>query len=204
VRVVQDFDLPSATDIAAATDRRPGARALVPLVVALGFGTVLDQLAKHWAELHLRPRGIVTLVPELFDLRYVRNPGAFFSLGAELAPDLRRALLCAASVLVLALIAGLYVRTRAEDARTRWGLALLGAGAIGNLIDRARQGEVVDFLHLHYGAVLRWATFNVADVAITLGLCLLAWDLLRPRVAPALPSQPAPNPAARTATDGGT
>jgi signal peptidase II len=183
-----------------------------PWVAALGFGTVLDQLTKHWAEHHVRPRGIVTLVPELLDLRYVRNPGAFFSLGAVLEPDLRRVLLCGASLLVLILIVGLYRRLPGGGARARWGLALLGAGAIGNLIDRIRDGEVVDFVHLHYGAVLRWATFNVADVAITLGLCLLAWDLLRPRVATTDGGiAPAPrggamsdDGTARTATDGGT
>jgi signal peptidase II len=195
--------LQPAADIVAARDRR--LRALVPWIVALGFGAVLDQLTKYWAEHHVRPHGIVTLVPEMLDLRYVRNPGAFFSLGAGLAPDLRRALLSGAALLVLVLIIGLYRRLADGDARARWGLALLGGGAVGNLIDRIRGGEVVDFVHLHYGAVLRWATFNVADVAITLGLCLLAWDMLRPRVASAVPEKPvAGNPAARTATDGGT
>jgi len=155
----------------------------LPWVVALGFGTLLDQLTKHWAELHVRPRGIVTLVPDLLDLRYVRNPGAFFSLGAELQSDVRRVLLSGASILVLVLIVGAYRRAHAEAARVRWGLAFMGAGAIGNLIDRVRSGEVVDFVHLHYGPVLRWATFNLADVAITLGLCLLAWDMLRPGAA---------------------
>jgi signal peptidase II len=151
--------------------------------VALGFGTVLDQVTKHWAELHVRPRGIVTLIPELLDLRYVRNPGAFFSLGAELSAGPRRVLLCAASLLVLVLIVRAYLHARADAGRVRWGLAMLAAGAIGNLIDRVRSGEVVDFVHLHAGPVLRWATFNLADVAITFGLCLLAWDVLRPDAA---------------------
>jgi signal peptidase II len=171
--------------------------------VALGFGTLLDQLSKRWAELYVRPRGIVTVIPDLLDLRYVRNPGAFFSLGAELNPELRRVLLCAGSVLVLALIAGLYRRASATAARLRWGLALLAAGALGNLIDRARSGEVTDFVHLHVGALLHWATFNVADVAITFGVSLLAWDLLRPSAAATGPRRSTIR-APETATHGGT
>lgn len=184
-----------AADIDAAIATRR-ARVLVPWGVALAFGAVLDQLTKQWAELYVRPRGIVTLIPDWLDLRYVRNPGAFFSLGAELEPGLRRVLLCAASALVLGLIVRLYVRVSAQGALARWGLALLAGGAVGNLIDRVLSGEVVDFVHLHYGGVLRWATFNLADVVITLGLCLLALDMLRPRVAG--------DGYARTATDGGT
>lgn len=152
-------------------------------MVSLGFGTVLDQVTKHWAELYVRPRGIVTLVPDLLDLRYVRNPGAFFSLGAELSAGPRRVLLCGASLLVLTLIVRGYLLAQADATRVRWGLAMLAAGAVGNLIDRVRSGEVVDFVHLHVGPVLRWATFNLADVAITFGLCLLAWDMLRPDAA---------------------
>jgi signal peptidase II len=52
-------------------------------------------------------------------------------------------------------------------------------GAIGNAIDRMRSGEVVDFLHVHAGEAFHWATFNVADVYITVGVVLLLWDALR-------------------------
>jgi lipoprotein signal peptidase len=174
-----------AVSLPAAQPRSPRAvlHALAPWVVGIGFGTVLDQLAKRWAEQHIRMRGIVTLIPDVLDLRFARNPGAFFSLGAALPDALRRTLLCTASLLVLAIILRLYRRTPPEQRALRWGLALLSGGALGNLIDRVRAGEVTDFVHLHAGAVLHWATFNIADVAITIGLGLLAFDLLRPRSA---------------------
>ena len=166
--------------------RRPAADGLRGLsvlfwTVPLGFGVLLDQMSKRWAELHVQPKIIWTVVPDVLDLRYVRTPAALFGLGAELAPDLRRLLLCVASVLVLALILGLFLRSAAAELRLRSGLCLLAIGAIGNLIDRARSGEVVDFVHLHAGAFFSYATFNLADIAITAGIALLAWEFGRSR-----------------------
>jgi signal peptidase II len=162
--------------------RRASLRGRALLVLPLlGLIVGLDQLTKHWAEVYVRPRGIVTVIPELMDLRYARNAGAFFSLGADLAAPLRRGLLSTASVLMLLLSGALYLRADAASSRLRWALSLLAAGAVGNLIDRVRSGEVVDFVHLHVGPLLHWATFNLADAAITAGLLLLAWDLLRPQ-----------------------
>jgi signal peptidase II len=146
-----------------------------------GAGVAADQAGKAWADSHLRLRGILELVPGVLDLRYTRNPGAFFSLGANLGADLRRVLLSAAGVVVLALIAALYARSAAGQARLRWALVLLSSGAAGNLIDRLRSGEVTDFVHLHAGSLLNWATFNVADVLITFGLVLLCLELIRPQ-----------------------
>lgn len=155
-----------------------GASALV-WAFPLGLGVLADQASKRWAELHVQPKVIWTVVPDVLDLRFVRNPAALFGLGSELAPDLRRALFCAASVLVLALIAALFART--TERRQRAALCLLATGAIGNLIDRARSGEVVDFVHLHAGGVLNYATFNLADVAIVAGIALLVFEFGRSR-----------------------
>jgi signal peptidase II len=141
----------------------------------LGLGVIIDQASKRWAELHVQPKVIWTVVPDVLDLRFVRNPAALFGLGSELAPDLRRVLFCAASLLVLALIAMLFART--HEVRQRAALCLLAIGAIGNLIDRARSGAVVDFVHLHAGGFFSYATFNLADIAIVAGIALLFWEL---------------------------
>ena len=157
--------------------------------LVLGAGIAVDQLSKHWADAQLRLAGIVDIVPGVLDLRYARNAGAFFSLGAGLGPTTGRLVLTLASLFALGLIAALYVRASAEQRRLRWGFVLLASGAVGNLIDRVRQGQVTDFLHLHVGALLHWATFNVADILITFGLVLLAWEQLRPQV-PAAQTMP--------------
>jgi signal peptidase II len=69
----------------------------------------------------------------------------------------------------------------------RIGLGLLWAGGAGNLCDRLRRGEVIDFMHLHVREVFHWATFNLADVYLTVGLALLIVDLLRPQTAHCAP-----------------
>lgn len=154
------------------------ARKWMPLVAIVGVGTALDQVAKNWAVANLQGRGIVTLIGGLLELRYVRNPGAFFGLGGNLPADARRCVLSGVAACVAALLMRFYVRAAASPRarRLRVGLALLLAGAVGNLIDRIRHGEVVDFLHLRLGDVFHWATFNVADICIALGLGLLAFE----------------------------
>lgn len=158
------------------------------LMAVVAAGVAVDQLTKHLATAYVRERGVVPVVEGLFDLRYALNPGAFFSLGAELPPDLRRLLFVAATVLATALIVGSYARAEAHQRVLRTGLALLLAGALGNLVDRLVTGAVIDFLHF-YWRDLQWATFNVADILITAGLGALVLDLFRRRE-PA-PSEPA-------------
>jgi signal peptidase II len=150
------------------------------LAAVLAVGVAADQGTKHLATAHLREQGIVNVVEGLFDLRYALNPGAFFSLGAELPSELRLLLFVLASLVATALIVRLYARASAEQRTLRVGLALLLSGATGNLVDRIVSGAVVDFLHLSWGE-LQWATFNVADVLITAGLVALVVDLLRRR-----------------------
>jgi signal peptidase II len=151
--------------------------------VVLG-GVALDQITKYLADTYLRGRGLVTVIDGVFELRYERNPGAFFSLGADLSPDLRRVVFVVASAAASALIVRLFLRARPDQRALRWALMMLLAGALGNLIDRAVQGEVIDFVHLFWrGSGFNWAVFNVADVFITFGLIFLIVDMLWPRKA---------------------
>lgn len=162
-----------------------GTQKWMPLLAIVGGGTLLDQLTKNWAVENLQGRGIVTLIGDFLELRYVRNPGAFFGLGGTLPGEARRWLLSGLAACVAAFLVCFYVRAAPEARRLRVGLALLLAGAVGNLVDRVRYGEVVDFLHLRLGDVFHWATFNVADICIALGLGLLALEWPRSSARPA-------------------
>ena len=150
--------------------------------VALVAGTVvlvgLDQLTKRMAEAELPGRGIVRVVEGFFQLRFARNPGAFFSMGAQLSPGARQVLFGVAALIAFALILRLYHRTESSQRSVRAALVALFSGAIGNLIDRLWRGEVTDFLHLHWKNDFHWATFNLADVWIVVGLLLLVVDVL--------------------------
>jgi signal peptidase II len=138
-------------------------------------GVVLDQLTKSWAVAELRSRGSIELIAGFLELHFVRNAGAFFGIGEGLPRQLRALLLSGASVLVIGLIVATYLRAR-EQVVLRWALCLLASGAVGNLVDRVRQGSVVDFVHMHAGTAVDWATFNLADVWIAAGLVVLVID----------------------------
>jgi signal peptidase II len=143
------------------------------LVVVL----VADLLTKAIAQYALAPRGFPhRVIGEWVRLTLVYNPGAAF--GLSLGPW-SRVLFIGLTAVAVPVLWRLYRATRPFDNRRTLAVALVMAGAIGNCIDRIRSAEgVVDFLDLGVGA-WRWPTFNVADIAVTVGALLLArvlWD----------------------------
>jgi len=160
----------------------------VPIVSALLLGAA-DQASKVWAVRNLPLFELHEIVPGLFGLVHVRNTGVAFSLLSNLDPRWVHPLLVLATALamgaVLAYIAFLPCRGVAPV-----GLGLILGGAIGNLIDRARLGYVVDFLDL-YWRNHHWPTFNVADVGITVGVALLLIDMVVSPKEPGDASRPA-------------
>ncbi|MEM9189907.1 MAG: signal peptidase II [Myxococcota bacterium] len=150
----------------------------------LGIGVpilvIIDQVTKTFADRDLPGRAPIVIIEGIFQLRYSRNPGAFFSLGADLPDGFRRVFFVVATLLAIALIVRLHIKAGRERWALRAALFLLLSGAVGNLVDRVFYGEVIDFLHLHYEDVFHWATFNVADMYICVGLILLVVDMIRP------------------------
>ena len=154
---------------------RPSRIALMAYVVAAVI-LILDQLSKHWILNILRLPEYATL--EIFwPLQFTRiwNNGISFGL-FQASHDLVRWGLVAFSIGVAVLLAG-WARTQA---RALGGLALglIIGGAIGNAIDRARFGAVVDFVDVQRLGFFPWI-FNVADAGITIGVILLLVDSLR-------------------------
>jgi signal peptidase II len=143
---------------------------------------ILDQLSKWWVLniLHLPERGQIPVLP-FFRLSMVMNPGVSFGLLRADTP-LGRGLLVGSAMLVVIALA-VWVR-RADRPLFATALGLVIGGALGNnLIDRARIGQVVDFLDFS-GLMFPWV-FNIADSAITVGVVLLLLDsILRPDARP--------------------
>lgn len=145
-------------------------------VVALVI--VADQVTKAIVERTIPPHEPpIAVIPGFLNLTHVRNTGAAFGLlnTAEFAgkPWLVMAMAIGALVAIV-FYAG---RFAGETASTRYGLALVLAGAVGNLLDRARAGYVVDFVDAYWRGWHFWA-FNVADAAITVGAGLILIDML--------------------------
>ena len=133
---------------------------------------VLDQ----WTKLRIVDtmfRGeSISVLGEFFRITYVQNAGAAFGL------DLGgRWSFIVVTIVVAAFILLYFARTE-STLTARWALALILGGALGNLVDRIRIGEVVDFLHLSVAGV-SWPIFNVADIGVCVGVGLLAIHLFR-------------------------
>jgi signal peptidase II len=152
--------------------RRNSAAAFWAVVAAV---TAADVFTKWWAETALRPQGFPRdLAGEWLRLTLVYNPGAAFGLNVG---EHSRWVFMGLTVIALGILGRLYMNTRDGDMSRSVALALVCAGALGNLIDRVRSDKgVVDFIDFGFGAA-RWPTFNVADMAVSSGAVLLAWVL---------------------------
>jgi signal peptidase II len=137
----------------------------------------LDQITKALVVRHLALHESVTLVPGLVDLTHVRNTGAAFGMFNAVDFPYKAVVVTLLALAALAAIASFAGRLGSESLLVRAGLTLVVAGAIGNLIDRARQGYVVDFVDVYWRGWHFWA-FNVADSAITVGAAAIILDLL--------------------------
>lgn len=150
---------------------------------ALGLGVLVaaavcaaDQVTKILALSLLQPYAPVALLP-MFNLTLAFNPGAAFSFLAS-ADGWQRWFLSAIALAVSGYLVFWLRGLPASDRLQAVGLGLILGGAIGNLIDRLRLGEVIDFLDLHY-AGWHWPAFNLADSGITIGVLLVLLCALR-------------------------
>ena len=140
---------------------------------------VLDQLTKLLVVARMELYQTIPIVPGLLNLTHIRNTGVAFGLfnAAEFAYKP-----LVVGVMAFAALVGVWLYASQLPPSHRWaraGLALILGGAAGNLIDRARQGYVVDFVDAYWNGWHFWA-FNVADAAINVGVGLLIIDLFRP------------------------
>lgn len=139
-----------------------------------------DQLTKHWAheELQRQPGGRITVIEGYAAFAYIRNPGAAWGFLARAKESFRQPFFLSISVLAMLFI--LYIHWRLEPGQLLLlvALSLVMGGAIGNFIDRLRFNFVVDFIKVHYRHRYEWPTFNVADIAITVGVILLFAEML--------------------------
>jgi signal peptidase II len=161
-------------------------KAWLTFAIVLGLTAAADQSSKAWARgLPTSPPGCTTAelaaqrcggVPQpviagYWDWELAENPGAAFSsvTGGGTGGRIALALLAAVALVAIGVVAG---RSAPDAWRKRAALALIAGGALGNLVDRVRDGAVTDFIrwrvHEH-----RWPIFNVADAALLVGVLLL-------------------------------
>jgi signal peptidase II len=153
----------------------------VGTIVALVALVGCDHVTKHVAKSQLQDQPPHDVISRVLDLRYVENTDVAFNLLRFIPVGVRRPLLMVLGAVALAaLVVALARALAAPDARiaSAAGLALILSGALGNYLDRLVRGYVVDFIHVPH-----WPVFNVADVAVAVGIALLLWTNLKRPVA---------------------
>jgi signal peptidase II len=153
---------------------------LIFLLIAAGV-LLIDQVTKALLTQRFLLHENLEVIPGFFNLTYIRNTGGAFGLLAGKASGLRTALFLAISCAALGIIFYLYTKIPSGKPWLDTGLAMTFGGALGNVIDRLRFGEVVDFLDFHIGT-LHWPAFNVADSAISVGIGIFCFYLLFKKV----------------------
>jgi signal peptidase II len=147
-------------------------------LASVAGGVVLaDQVSKAFILRYLPNHHSIPIIKGLFDITHIRNSGGAFGLMANMSPMIRTVVFLFISSLAVGLIFYFYKKTPSSQPLLSTGFALIFGGAIGNLIDRIRFGNVVDFLDIYLGN-LHWPAFNIADSAITVGIFIFIFHLL--------------------------
>jgi signal peptidase II len=149
-----------------------------PSVAVLTAVVAIDQVTKWWVARSLDLHEFRSIIDGCLSLSHVENRGAAFGILSDAHIPYQSVLFSAISILALVAIAVYAVRLPREARLPRLALSLVLGGAVGNLIDRIRLGHVVDFVHAYWGSH-QWPDFNMADSAITVGVALLLFDMLR-------------------------
>ncbi len=146
-------------------------------IVAIASLVILDQVTKAIVLRELPLHDSVTVIPGLLNVTYVQNTGAAFGMLNNVEFPGKTFVLTGLALLALAAIAVYGLRFAGQTWLARTGITLILSGAVGNLIDRARLGFVVDFVDVYWRGWHFWA-FNVADAAITIGAIALLLDVV--------------------------
>jgi len=140
------------------------------------FIVCLDQVSKIAVLKNLRIYESVPVIKGFFNWVHVRNRGMAFGFLNRPNMDFGFWILVSATVLAIVLLLFWFYRMKDESNWTTLGLSLILGGALGNLIDRVRLHEVIDFLDVYVGPY-HWPAFNVADAAITVGAFMVGLSL---------------------------
>ena len=138
---------------------------------------IADRATKAWFEASTSESYRHEVVHNLIYLVHSTNPGIAFSFFADSNSPSMKSVLIAGSIVVVIILTWLLIAGKPGGPMTLAGLALLIAGATGNVTDRILHGGVTDFLEVWIGSY-RWPAFNVADSAITIGAMLILLDAI--------------------------
>ncbi len=142
-------------------------RIFVAFVLAV---IICDQISKLIISRLMYRGQIIPVIPHIFNITYVKNPNAAFGISIG-SPVIMMVL----TSLATALLIFYFAKLREKGSLLYVGLALIIGGAIGNLIDRIRMRQVIDFIEIGIRQY-KWPVFNIADSCVTIGIIVILWS----------------------------
>lgn len=163
------------------SDRQMQTRKLVGFAIPAAVALATDQATKQWARAALGPEGsgrMRSVIGRALTFHYAENPGIAFSMFRDLRGG--RFVLAGLALVALVMVVRYLRGTDATQRRLHVALGLIAGGAIGNLVDRLIYAKVVDFILVDVGVwpLDPWPVFNVADIVLVVGVCLMGLDIL--------------------------
>lgn len=129
---------------------------------------LIDQVTKYFVKTKMALYESIPVIPNIFHLTYIENPGAAFGLFAN-----KRLFFIIITFIILSGVIYFYRQLSTKNIWLKFALGMVMGGAIGNLIDRLRAGTVTDFFDFRI-----WPVFNIADSAIVIGMIYISYQLL--------------------------
>ena len=153
-------------------------QARVPYLFLVFGILVLDRWSKATIQNRFDLNESATVIDGLFNITYVQNTGVAFGIFSSISSPVKSLLLSVFTGVAAIIVIVYSIRSPVENRLLQIALALILGGAIGNLYDRLAYGFVVDFLEVYFRSY-HWPSFNIADSAITVGVLLLALEIVR-------------------------
>lgn len=139
------------------------------LIIVVFVVVMLDQITKYMIVSNMTEGMSIPIIDQVFHLTFVLNPGADFGMLEH-----NREFFIIMAIVVLMFVVYMRKKILEEPLPIQIGIALFVGGALGNLIDRMKTGLVVDFFDFRI-----WPVFNIADIAICLGVGVMIWSIIR-------------------------
>lgn len=149
-----------------------------PFWITGGVVFIIDRLTKYAVEQKIPYGSIISVIPGCFNIVHVRNPGIAFSIFAENTSPLTQSFIIGITLIAITVLHIVIARNKVRSYFLLITYGLILGGALGNFFDRVMYGKVTDFFDIYLGSY-HWPAFNIADSAITVGACLIAWDLAK-------------------------
>lgn len=140
----------------------------MPILLLSMIVVLVDQLSKYYIQSNMFPGLSWPIINNVFHITYVLNPGAAFGILEH-----QTMFFIVIAALMIGSVIYFYSHLPKDNCILKFGLGLMVGGAIGNVIDRIKTGYVVDFFDFRV-----WPVFNVADIAIVVGVGLIIYSIL--------------------------